>query len=166
MEKLAKIISFEELEDIRESLGVIVSTSGGFDPIHSGHISYFQESKNYGDTLVVIVNGDSFLTAKKGKPFMNLMDRCNIISAIKNVDYVIPFEIKNDMTVIKALEKIKPHYFTKGGDRVDKNTIPEWNICKELEIKIITNIDNVRYRNSSSSLLRNWAAQTKMGLTK
>ena len=59
METLAKIVSFEEFEDIKEDLGSIVCTSGGFDPIHSGHISCFQESKQYADTLVVIVNGDA-----------------------------------------------------------------------------------------------------------
>ena len=156
MEELAKIVSFEEFDKIREKLGTIVCTSGGFDPIHSGHISCFQKSKQYANTLVVIVNGDSFLKEKKGKPFMNLQERCSIVSSIKNVDYVIPFEIENDSTVIKALEKIKPNYFTKGGDRYDKKTIAEWDICEKLNIEIITNVGNEKSETSSSKYLNAW----------
>ena len=155
MEELAKILSFDEFDKIKDTLGSIVCTSGGFDPIHSGHISCFQESKNYANTLVVIVNGDSFLKEKKGKSFMSLEQRCMIVRAIKNVDFVIPFEIENDSTVIKALEKIKPDFFTKGGDRYDKKTIAEWDICEKLNIKIITNVGN---ETSSSNYLNAWSS--------
>ncbi len=158
MEKLAQIVSFEEFDKIKKDLVSIVCTSGGFDPIHSGHISCFQESKKYAQTLVVIVNGDSFLKSKKGKPFMNLKERCSIVSSIKNVDYVIPFEIENDSTVIKALEKIKPHFFTKGGDRYDKSTIAEWEICEKLNIEIITNVGNDKVDTSSSKYLKDWTS--------
>lgn len=158
MEKLAQIVSFEEFDKIKKDLVSIVCTSGGFDPIHSGHISCFQESKKYAETLVVIVNGDSFLKSKKGKPFMNLKERCSIVSSIKNVDYVIPFEIENDSTVIKALEKIKPHFFTKGGDRYDKSTIAEWEICEKLNIEIITNVGNDKVDTSSSKYLKDWTS--------
>ena len=161
MEKLAQIVSFEEFDKIKKDLTSIVCTSGGFDPIHSGHISCFQESKNYADTLVVIVNGDSFLKSKKGKPFMNLKERCSIVSSIKNVDYVIPFEIENDSSVIKALEQIKPNYFTKGGDRYDKSTIAEWEICEKLNIKIITNVGNDKVDTSSSKYLKDWASSNR-----
>lgn len=158
MEKLAQIVSFEEFDKIKKDLVSIVCTSGGFDPIHSGHISCFQESKKYAETLVVIVNGDSFLKSKKGKPFMNLKERCSIVSSIKNVDYVIPFEIKNDSSVIKALERIKPHFFTKGGDRYDKSTIAEWEICEKLNIEIITNVGNDKVDTSSSKYLKDWTS--------
>src|SRR5438477_12903333 len=94
----AKIVTFAELDALRPKLGKIVATSGGFDPIHPGHISCIVESKKYGDTLVVIVNGDAFLTAKKGKPFQNLETRSLVVSGILGVDYVIPFEINNDTT--------------------------------------------------------------------
>ena len=159
MEELAKIVSFEEFDKLKDKLGTIVCTSGGFDPIHSGHISCFQESKQYANTLVVIVNGDSFLKDKKGKPFMNLSERCSIVSSIKNVDYVIPFEIKNDSTVIKALEKIKPNFFTKGGDRYDEETIAEWDICVKLNIQIITNVGNEKNQTSSSKYLNAWSSK-------
>src|ERR1700687_3243084 len=113
----APIISFKEFAKLRPKLGKVVATSGGFDPIHPGHISCIIESKKYGDTLAVIVNGDAFLTAKKGRPFQNLETRSLIVSGIAGVDYVIPFEIKNDHTVSKALKALKPDVFTKGGDR-------------------------------------------------
>ena len=161
MEELAKIVSLEEFDKIKENLESIVCTSGGFDPIHTGHISCFQESKKYANTLVVIVNGDDFLKQKKGKPFMNLKERCMIVSSIKNVDYVIPFEIKDDSTVIKALEKIKPNYFTKGGDRYDEKTIAEWDICKKLNIKIITNVGNEKNETSSSKYLKDWISKDR-----
>lgn len=67
MEKYAPILSFEEFDKIRSGLGKIVCTSGGFDPLHPGHASCIVDSKQYGDTLVVIVNGDSFLKKEKGE---------------------------------------------------------------------------------------------------
>ncbi len=153
--KLAKIISFEEFDKIRDSLGKIVCTSGGYDPIHPGHASCIYESKKYGDTVVVIVNGDNFLKKKKGKPFMDLRTRCHIVSHIRGADYVIPFEIENDQTVCVALEKIKPHVFTKGGDRVDEKTIPEWDVCKANGIEVISGV-GLKKDWSSSDFLREW----------
>jgi len=151
----AKILSFEEFEAIRPGLGTIVATSGGFDPIHPGHISCILESKKYGDTLAVIVNGDAFLRNKKGKPFQDLATRCAIISAIQGVDFVIPFEIEGDQTAIEALRRLRPHIFTKGGDRLDANTIPEWEICEKSGIKIITGVGLSKLW-SSSSFLKEW----------
>lgn len=113
----ARIVTFEEFDTIRDQLGTIVATSGFFDPIHPGHISCFIESKKLGDTLVVIVNGDAAARLKKGKPFQDLATRCAIVSGIRGVDYVVPFEIEDDPGVAKALERIRPHIFSKGGDR-------------------------------------------------
>ncbi len=151
----AKIISFEEFEAIRDSLGIIVATSGGFDPIHPGHVSCIHQSKSYGDTVVIIVNGDDFLLKKKGKPFMDLKTRCHIVSYVKGVDYVIPFEIENDHTVSVALDKLKPHIFTKGGDRIDEKSIPEWKTCEKNGTKIISGVGH-RKDWSSSDFLREW----------
>lgn len=151
----AKIVSFDEFEALRPTLGKVVATSGGFDPIHPGHISCIYESKKYGDKLVVIVNGDAFLTAKKGRPFQNLETRSLIVSGIIGVDYVIPFEIGNDQTVSKALESIKPDVFTKGGDRLDKATIPEWETCQKHGIEIITGVGADK-KWSSSWFLNRW----------
>jgi cytidyltransferase-like protein len=151
----AKILSFEEFAMLRDTLGTIVCTSGGFDPLHPGHASCIHESKKYGDTVVVIVNGDSFLTRKKGKAFMDLKTRCHLVSYIQGADYVIPFEIENDQTVNEALKKLKPHIFTKGGDRIDETSIPEWNTCLEHNIKVISGVGHSKLW-SSSDFLREW----------
>ncbi len=151
----AKIISFEEFDSLRNSLGKIVCTSGGFDPIHPGHVSCIHESKAFGDVVVVVVNGDTFLKNKKGKAFMDLSTRCHIISYIKGVDYVIPFDIENDQTACVALERIKPHVFTKGGDRIDEQTIPEWNVCKINGIEVISGVGHKKDW-SSSDFLSEW----------
>ena len=150
-----KIITLEEFAKIRPKLGKIVATSGGFDPIHPGHVSCIIQSKKHGDCLVVIVNGDAFLTAKKGRPFQNLETRSLIVSGITGVDYVIPFEIENDQTVTKALEIIRPNVFTKGGDRVDKASLPEWDVCKKHGIEIKFGVGEAK-KWSSSWFLADW----------
>lgn len=152
----AKIVSLDEFAKLRPKLGRIVATSGGFDPIHPGHISCIIQSKKFGDTLVVIVNGDAFLTAKKGRPFQNLETRSLIVSGISAVDYVVPFEIENDQTVNKALDIIRPHIFTKGGDRVDEASLPEWETCKKHKIKIEFGVGEDK-KWSSSWFLKDWA---------
>lgn len=156
----AKIISVEEFAALRPQLRKIVATSGGFDPIHPGHISCITESKKYGDTLVVIVNGDWFLRNKKGKAFQDLQTRSLIVSGIRGVDYVVPFEIEGDTTVSKALEIIRPHVFAKGGDRNDKKTIAEWDTCKKHGIKIVVGI-GLDKQWSSSWFLKDWEERTK-----
>ena len=155
LKNYAQIISLEELVDIRDSLGQIVCASGGFDPVHPGHLTYLVDSKQYGDSLVVIINGDAFLTAKKGRPFMNLVTRCRIVSCVRNVDYVIPFEINNDLTISTALRLIRPHIFTKGGDRTGPENIPEWQICQDLGIEVITQV-GFQKEWSSSDFLTQW----------
>lgn len=151
----APVVSFEEFAELRPTLGKIVATSGGFDPIHPGHISCIINSKKFGDTLVVIVNGDNFLTTKKGQPFQNLETRSLIVSGIQGVDYVIPFEIKDDLTVSRALEEIRPNIFTKGGDRVDKESLPEWDTCKKHDIEIVFGVGEDK-KWSSSWFLKDW----------
>lgn len=153
----APIISVEELQALRPKLGKIVATSGGFDPIHPGHISCIVESKQYGDTLVVIVNGDAFLSTKKGKPFQDLATRSLIVSSLRGVDYVVPFEIKDDLSVNQALDGIQPHVFTKGGDQVDAQTIREWDTCQKLGIQIVTGV-GLDKQWSSSWFLKDWAS--------
>ncbi len=155
MEKYARIVTFEEFDKIRAQLGRIICTSGGFDPLHPGHASCIVESKQYGDTLVVVVNGDGFLRRKKGKAFMDLQTRCRIVSCIREVDYVIPFEIEDDPTVCQALRLIRPHVFTKGGDRLDYKSIPEWQVCQELGIELIAPVGQPKLW-SSSDFLKEW----------
>lgn len=152
----APIMTLEEFEEIRTALSeTLVLTSGGYDPIHPGHISCIVDSKQYGDLLVVVVNGDWFLDHKKGKHFMNLQMRSEIVSAIRGVDFVIPFEIENDLTVNEALKVIQPDVFTEGGDRTGGDTIPEWEVCNEYDIQIITGVGDSKVH-SSSNILEDW----------
>lgn len=151
----AQIISPRDFAKLRPSLGKIVATSGGFDPIHPGHISLIIGSRKYGDTVAVIVNSDEFLKKKKGKPFQNLETRCLIVSGIKEVDYVIPDEIEDDMSVNKVLDVIKPHVYTKGGDTVDPETIREWEVCQKNGTKVIFGVGEDK-KWSSSWFLKDW----------
>lgn len=151
----AQIVTLEEFAALRDTLGRVVATSGGFDPIHPGHISCIIESQVYGDVLVVIVNGDSFLTEKKGKPFQDVETRVLIVSGLRGVDYVVPFDAPGDATVSKALEAIRPDVFTKGGDRVDATTIPEWEVCDAIGAEVVTGV-GLSKEWSSSWFLDNW----------
>jgi D-beta-D-heptose 7-phosphate kinase/D-beta-D-heptose 1-phosphate adenosyltransferase len=151
----APILELHEFAALRPKLGKVVATSGGFDPIHPGHISCIIESAGFGDVLVVIVNGDAFLTEKKGKPFQDCRTRCLIVSGIRDVDYVVPFDAPGDPTVSRALAEIRPDVFTKGGDRVDANTIPEWDACRAIGAEIITGVGASKEW-SSSWFLENW----------
>lgn len=152
----APIMTLEEFAQIRDTLrGTLILTSGGYDPIHPGHISCIVDSKNHGDLLVVVVNGDWFLDHKKGKHFMDLKTRSEIVSAIRGVDFVVPFEIEDDTTVNVALETIVPDVFTKGGDRVDAETIPEWDTCVANGIEIVTGVGDSK-THSSSNILEDW----------
>ena len=74
----------------------VVIVSGGFDPIHSGHIEHFKEAKKLGDILIVGLNSDAWLTRKKGKPFMVLKQRASILAELRSVDKVMPFNDDDD----------------------------------------------------------------------
>ena len=154
--RFAPILSLDDFLEVRDSLeGSLVITSGGYDPIHFGHISCIAQARSLGDYLGVIVNGDAFLRNKKAVPFMDLATRCGIVSAIRGVDYVISYEVENDSTVCAALASIRPEVFAKGGDRIDANTIPEWDVCVEYGIEIITGVGDPKIY-SSSNLLEDW----------
>ena len=111
----------------------VVVVSGGFDPIHSGHIEYFKSAKKFGDKLLVALNSDAWLEKKKGKFFMSFSERKTIIESISYIDEVIDFEDDEKGSCIPALEKVKnlyPNdkiYFANGGDRNKKN-IPEMSV--------------------------------------
>ncbi|MBU0540748.1 adenylyltransferase/cytidyltransferase family protein [Patescibacteria group bacterium] len=154
----APIVDFDFFNQHRAELGKIVCTSGGYDPVHPGHLSVIVESKRIGDTVVVIVNGDAFLRAKKGRPFQDLITRCRIMSYARGADLIVPFEIENDMTVREALRRIRPHIFTKGGDRFSPETIPEWDVCKEISCEIITGVGEPKLW-SSSDFLAKWKGE-------
>ncbi len=152
----APIVTMQELVTSVYNTQYLVCTSGGYDPIHPGHISCMIDAKRFNPILAVIVNGDSFLRNKKGKPFQDLKTRCQIVSTIKGVDFVVPFEIEGDSTVNVALDYIQPGVFAKGGDRVDPDTIPEWDTCKSNKIRVVTGVGHPKYW-SSSNFLKDWA---------
>lgn len=125
---------------------VKVAVSGYFDPIHIGHLEYLKMAKNLGDYLIVIVNNDYQSNLKKGKSFMNELDRVEIVKALKLVDEVF-LSIDKDRTVCKSLEKLKPDIFANGGDRLT-DEIPEAEVCINLNIKMIDGLGN-KIRSSS-----------------
>ncbi len=132
---------------------IVVATSGGFDPVHVGHIRLFREAKALGDKLVVILNTDDFLLKKKGYVFMPFDERKEILESIKYVDEVMPC-IDTDQTVSKTLEKLRPDVFAKGGDRKESNT-PELPLCKELNIRVVFNVGGGKVQSSSWLVKRN-----------
>ena len=136
----------------------IVVVSGGFDPIHSGHIAYFEAAAKKGDKLVVALNSDEWLINKKGKFFMPFSERHNIIENLKTVDSVISFDDDEIGSATNALVKIKKMYpddhiiFANGGDRNVSN-IPEMSIEG---VEFIFGVGGDDKKNSSSWILKKW----------
>tara|TARA_B100001059_G_scaffold226438_1_gene254787 strand:+ start:2484 stop:3260 length:777 start_codon:yes stop_codon:yes gene_type:complete len=136
----------------------IVVVSGGFDPIHSGHIEYFKAARSLGDLLIVALNSDQWLVKKKGKFFMPFEERSNIISNLKVVDLVIDFEDDDQGSCSLGLEKVKNLYpdneivFCNGGDRKEDN-IPE---MKVQNITFEFGVGGNNKVNSSSEILKDW----------
>ena len=136
----------------------IVVVSGGFDPIHSGHIAYLKSAKSYGDKLIVALNSDAWLERKKGKFFMPFDERKVILKSIKHVDRVIGFEDDRKGSCINALEEIKlsnPNdeiFFANGGDR-DEENIPEMSVSG---IHFLFSVGGDNKKNSSSWILNKW----------
>lgn len=126
----------------------IVCVSGYFNPLHIGHIEYFEKSKKLGTKLVVIINNDKQSILKKGSSFMPEDERLKIIRSLKIVDMAV-LSIDEDRTVCKTLESIRPHVFTNGGDQTNE-IIPEREICEKLNIKLV---DGLGLKIQSSSWL-------------
>jgi len=138
---------------------VTVATSGGFDPVHIGHLKLFKEAKKLGDKLVVILNGDGWLKRKKGAIFMPQLERKAILKAIKYIDEVIIWDDGSE-NVNGALKKIRPNIFAKGGDRDTLDKVPEAQTCQEIGCKIVFNVGGGKVC-SSSQLLRNYCRLTR-----
>lgn len=133
----------------------IVATSGGFDPLHIGHVRMFQEAKALGDELVVILNNDNWLLKKKGYVFMNEQERKEILDALSMVDRVILTghpQDPEDMSVCAELELLRPHIFANGGDRKEDN-VPEVLVCDAMGCKMVFNVGHGGKVQSSSWLV-------------
>lgn len=133
----------------------VVVVSGGFDPVHIGHVRMFNEAKKHGDKLVVILNNDNWLRAKKGYTFMSEQDRMEIIKAFAAVDEVMLTEHEpgtKDPSVCVALRKVRPDVFANGGDRKEDN-IPEYALCEEMGTEMVFGIGYGGKVQSSSWLL-------------
>jgi cytidyltransferase-like protein len=135
----------------------VVLVTGGFDPLHSGHIEYFKAAKALGDILIVGINSDEWLSRKKGKPFMPLAERKSIIEHLSMVDKVITFD-DQDNSACNAIIAVRQSYlndhiiFANGGDRT-KDNIPEM-VFNDIEFTFsIGGRDKI---NSSSWLLDEW----------
>lgn len=124
----------------------IIAVSGGFDPIHEGHIDMIEAAAGYG-RVHVYLNSDEWLKNKKGYIFMPYITRARILMAIKGVELVIPV-IDEDHTVCETLRKFKPDYYVNGGDRLPDNT-PEVEVCKELCIETLWNVGGGKVNSSS-----------------
>ena len=135
----------------------VVAVSGYFDPFHIGHLEYLEKSKKLGDHLCVIVNSDHQAKLKKGKSFMLAIERLKIIRSLKCVDSAI-IAIDKDRTVCQTLRHICPDVFTNGGDQ-NNNTIPEIEVCNELNIELVDGLgDKIQ---SSSWLISGNDKKTK-----
>lgn len=136
---------------------IIVAVSGGFDPLHIGHVRLFQEAKKLGDKLVVILNNDNWLRKKKGYVFMREDERKEVVAALAAVDEVVLTGHgpgTEDMSVNAELKKLKPDIFAKGGDRTLKN-IPEVKVCKSLKCQMVFDVGHGGKIQSSAWLVSN-----------
>ena len=128
-----------------------VMVSGGFDPVHAGHIRMILEASKTGD-VIVIANSDQWLFRKKGFVFMDFEQRAEILNAVKGVIIVDSVD-DSDGTVCDAIRRHNPTYFANGGDRGRTNT-PEQQVCEELGVKMLWSVGGDEKRESSSEWVK------------
>lgn len=158
---------------IRKGKKRVVVVSGGFDPVHIGHVRLFHEAKKLGDELVVILNNDNWLHKKKKLIFMPEKERRELIEAFRDVDRVVmTSHPKNpkDMSVCKELARVRPDIFANGGDRTpqDARTAtsslnPEQMLCRKLGIDMAFNVGRGGKVQSSSWILAGYAEKAANG---
>lgn len=134
--------------------------SGGFDPIHEGHIAMIAESARQSDGVIVLANSDEWLCRKKGKNFYTFDTRCIILQNIKGVIDVIAFDDSDNSAcdgIRKARQKCPDAelFFANGGDRT-KDNIPETSVCNECGVTVVFGVGGENKANSSSWILNKW----------
>ena len=158
---------WNQIQDLKNNLtqrkfkklgGKIYLTSGGFDPLHVGHLRCIQATVKLAENdtnavVIIIVNDDGFLIRKKGYAFMPIAERMEIIAGIHGVDAVTTWD-DGGQTVTGAIALLEPDYFTKGGDRTDSSNVPEFKICQDINCKIIFGVGGLKIQ-SSSNLVNN-----------
>ena len=137
----------------------IVIATGGFDPVHSGHVSYLEAAKKLGDILIVGLNSDEWLTRKKGRAFMPLSEREAVLRSMRCVDEVIKFDDSDNSAkmAIYHVRRLYPHdhiIFANGGDRTKQN-IPEMDLL-DLNLRFDFGVGGDNKANSSSWILEDW----------
>lgn len=138
----------------------IVLATGGFDPLHSGHIEYFRAAKALGDMLIVGLNNDAWLERKKGRPFMPIWERDVIIKNLRMVDMTVIMADDRDnscTTFIKETLSLFPNdeiIFANGGDRT-ANNVPEMSI-KDPRLSFVFGVGGTEKKNASTSILQDW----------
>ena len=138
-------------KDMFDNKRPTIMVSGGFDPVHAGHIRMIRAAAKYGD-VIVIANSDAWLHQKKGFVFMNFDQRAEILNSIKGVVLVDSVD-DSDGTVCEAIRRLKPTFFANGGDRGKHNT-PEQDVCDELGIKMLWSIGGDEKVAASSELVK------------
>ena len=149
----------------------VIILSGGFDPVHKGHMRMFREAANLGAIVIVGLNSDEWLTRKKGKPFMNFEERKEILEGFRYVNQVLPFDDSDDTAsdLIRRVHNIydgEEHehnysdaghmgmvgyykiYFANGGDRTTKN-VPEMGVCRDLDVTMLWGVGGGKIQSSS-----------------
>ena len=129
----------------------VVAISGGFDPIHIGHVRMILDASKLGEELIVFLNTDNWLKRKKGYYFMKWEERAEILLAIKGVSRVYS-AMDDDNTVCEALKAYKPDMFVNGGDRKE-GKVPEYQVCNDLGISMVFNAGGNDKPQSSSWLI-------------
>ena len=133
----------------------VIIMSGGFDPVHKGHLRMFREASWLGHQVIVGLNSDDWLTRKKGKPFMDFKERKEILEGFKYINQVLAFDDKDETAndIIKQVCSLYRDfdvniYFANGGDRTSDN-VPEMKVCDELGVEMIWGIGGGKIQSSS-----------------
>lgn len=140
----------------------LVVCSGGFDPLHLGHLQYILEAadlKGENGILVVVCNSNDWLIRKKGYAFMPEDERLAIVAAIKGVDYAVVWD-DGSPTVCGALEALSPDIFAKGGDRDSAANVPEFDVCAEIGCEVVFGVGGGKIQ-SSSELVKSYNEREK-----